>query len=396
MIKPSAARRSALAIVASIALACGIAGPARAAEPYEIDVVLPLTGFAAFVGQGVATSLSIIKELTNKRGGIRGRPIHFVVADDQSSPQVAVQLTNAIVAKKPPLLLGSTISAMCQAQGPIVKDGPVQMCFSPVIRPPAGSFVFTTLHTTDDNIEVLLRYARARGWTKIATLAPTDASGVDFDQSFERVMAKPEQTGIAVVDREKMANTDLSVAAQIAKIKASGAQGLFGWAAGTPIGTILRAMTDAGLDIPVFTTPANLNWPQMRTLSSVMPNDFYFPGNVSYAPDIAPSGPVRQAVFQYREALQSHKLVPDNSYLAGWDPTLIALAGLQKLGLDTTPEKLRAFIASYKGDGALGHFDYAANPQRGTSTATLLVLRWDKGRTDWAAVSKFGGEPLKQ
>jgi len=96
-----------LAVLLSLTLV-----PAQAAEPYDIYAILPLTGFAAFPGQTISKVLGIVEEVANKRGGIRGRPVHFVIQDDQSSPQVAVQLTNAIIAKKVPLFYGSAISAM--------------------------------------------------------------------------------------------------------------------------------------------------------------------------------------------------------------------------------------------------------------------------------------------
>jgi hypothetical protein len=66
----------------------------------------------------------------NARGGITGRKIHFVVQDDQSSPQVAVQLTNGIIAKHVPVMLGSSLVANCNAMMAAVREsGPVQYCF---------------------------------------------------------------------------------------------------------------------------------------------------------------------------------------------------------------------------------------------------------------------------
>ena len=43
---------------------------ANAAEPYEINAILPLTGAAAFIGSAEAKSLGVIEELTNRLGGI--------------------------------------------------------------------------------------------------------------------------------------------------------------------------------------------------------------------------------------------------------------------------------------------------------------------------------------
>ena len=219
---------------------------ARAEDPYEIYVILPLTGFAAFLGAGVATTLGVVQEITNQHGGIHGRPVKFVIQDDQSSPQPTVQLTQALVAKHVPAILGSAVSPMCAAQLPVVKDGPLTWCMSPVVRPPAGSFMFTVLQTTDDYLDVCLRYAEARGWHKIAVITTTDASGQDFDATLDRVMAKPEHRGETIVSHDHYGISDISVSAQVAHIKNSGADAMFGWSAGTAFGTLVACRRRCG------------------------------------------------------------------------------------------------------------------------------------------------------
>src|ERR1700682_1884580 len=113
-----------------------------AADPYEIDVILPLTGGGAFVGQTHQKTLQLLEGVVNKGGGIAGRPVKFVFYDDQSNPAVDVQLAGPILAKKPAVVLGSSLSALCRALQPLFANGPVQYCFSPAIYPPKGSFSF--------------------------------------------------------------------------------------------------------------------------------------------------------------------------------------------------------------------------------------------------------------
>ena len=91
MTTPAFVRNFGMALTAALVLASLV--PARAAEPYDIYVILPLTGFAAYPGQTIAKVIGIVEEEANKQGGIHGRPVHFVIQDDQSSPQVAVQLS---------------------------------------------------------------------------------------------------------------------------------------------------------------------------------------------------------------------------------------------------------------------------------------------------------------
>jgi branched-chain amino acid transport system substrate-binding protein len=387
-------RRVVVSVVLALALGLGIAAPAKAADPYTIYVVLPLTGFAAFIGQEISKTLGIIEEMTNARGGINGQPVKFSIADDQSNPAVAVQLTNGILARKVPVMLGSTISAMCQAQTPLVKDGPVLWCFSPVIRPPAGSYVFTTLQATEDYIEACLRYAQGRGWRKIAAIATTDTSGQDFEASLDRVLAKPEFRGITIAVRDRFNVSDISAAAQVARVKNSGAEAMLAWPTGTAIGTFFRGLQDAGVDIPTFTTPANGIYSLMRSLGQIIPSFLVFPGTGSYAPNLLSAGPVKTAVFQYIDSLRARGMVPDQSTVASWDPPVIMIQALRKYGTKATAEQIREFIANYRGPGIAGMYDFKAHPQRGLDASTVLLVRWDKTRQDWGGVSKFGGEPL--
>ena len=97
-----------LGAVAAAALLAGTSAsvPARAADPYNIDVILSLTGAFAFLGTSEGESLKTLETLINKEGGINGQPVHFNLLDDQTQPAVAVQLANGIIAKHPAVMLG--------------------------------------------------------------------------------------------------------------------------------------------------------------------------------------------------------------------------------------------------------------------------------------------------
>ena len=75
--------------------------PAAAADPYDLNVILSLTGGASFLGKAEQQSLQLAEKWVNENGGIQGRPLHLVFHDDQSSPQVAVQLASQVVAGAP-------------------------------------------------------------------------------------------------------------------------------------------------------------------------------------------------------------------------------------------------------------------------------------------------------
>ncbi|HTH98509.1 MAG TPA: ABC transporter substrate-binding protein, partial [Stellaceae bacterium] len=249
--------RGALAAGAFSACALIGASPARAAEPYTIDVVLPLTGGASFLGQAERKALELQEPIDSADGGIGGRPVHFVFYDDQSSPQTAVQLATQIVSKKPAVMLGSTIVAMCNAMAPLMARGPVMYCHSPGLYPKPGSFVFSASGATKDLAAATLRYYRLSGKTKIAMITSTDASGTDAARQIKAQLALPENKGMQLVAEASFNPTDVSAAAQIQRLKGANPQALIAWSTGAAIGTVFKAIRDAGLDLPVATTDGN-------------------------------------------------------------------------------------------------------------------------------------------
>lgn len=117
-----------------------LCGSAEAQDnAFDIDVIVSMTGPGATAGAGVQASLTGLQEVVNRRGSIDGRPIHFTFLDDQTNPQVAVQLTNDLRQKNVQAFLGPSFASTCNAVEPLLKAGPVAFCLSPSIYPAKNS-----------------------------------------------------------------------------------------------------------------------------------------------------------------------------------------------------------------------------------------------------------------
>src|SRR5258708_19669197 len=174
-----------------------VAPEARAGEAaYEIDTIVRWAGGAAYVGKSMQDTMQLHEKTLNKHGGIGGRPLHFVFHDDQSKPQVAVQLANAAVAKRPAVIFGSSITAMCNAMAPLVANGPVMYCLSPGVHPPAGSYMLTANVSSVDYLTALIRYFRLNGWVRIAVITTIDSSGQDADRGLDELAPPPHHPTI--------------------------------------------------------------------------------------------------------------------------------------------------------------------------------------------------------
>ena len=369
-----------------------------APEPYEINVILPLTGSAAFLAKEEVASLGVVEKHVNDTGGIHGQPIKFVYYDDQSNPQQAVVMLNQVIAKHVPVVLGSSLVGTCGAMTPLVKDnGPVMYCFSPGNYPPRGSYGFVASYAIVDYLVGSMRYFREKGWTHIALLTSTDASGQDGETNVKAAMATAEGRGLEIIENEHFNPTDMSMAAQLTKIKGSGAQVLIGWVSGTGFGTLLHSASDVGLQIPIFGSASNLVYAQLNSYGSFIGNNVMFtavPGDVL---DALPRGPLRDAVSTYLTAMKAAGIRPDQGNTLSWDPANLVVDALRKRGTNATATQLRDYLMNVKGwTGINGTYDFEKYPQRGVgSSAGIVMVRWDTAKGTWVPISSLGGTPLR-
>jgi branched-chain amino acid transport system substrate-binding protein len=389
--------RSAVAACTAALLLASNLPQVQAADPFEINVILSLTGPGAFLGKSEQSAIALVEDRVNKSGGIAGRPIKFVIADDESSPQVDVQLANALMSKHVTAIVGPSLAGGCNAIQALLKaDGPLLYCLSAGFHPPKGSYGFTYGVSTGDLIAVNVRYFQQRGWKKVALITSTDASGQDGEAGLDAALARPEFKDMTLVDREHYAVSDPTVTAQLAHIKASGAQAIVAWGTGSPIGTVFHGYADVGLDLPIGVSASNLIYSEMKQFAAIMPSGFMSAGLPCVAPDSIPPGDLATAVRQFVDAFKAVGTHADVAQAIGWDPPIILLGAYKKLGLAATPAQLRDYLSDLHGfSGANGTYDFRDGSQRGLTEKNGIMVRWDAGRDTWVAISKFGGAPIK-
>jgi branched-chain amino acid transport system substrate-binding protein len=367
-------------------------------KPFIINVVLSMTGLAANLGHDQASAFAALEQYVNASGGIRGTPVHFQIADDQSQPAVAVQLLQQILQQHPAVVLGSSLAGPTQAMAALVEaQGPILYALTPNLYPKARGWVFSTSATTRDLTAVAFAYYRARGVTKFATLVNNDASGQNNMEAVNLALTYPENKSLQIVDQEVIALSDVSGAAQAAKIKASGAQVVFALSSGTAFGTALHGLSDVGLDLPVFTSAANFSPQFLDSLKGVLPKDLLASGASFFNRDRAASDPLKKPIDDFYAALAGQGVrVPVATHAFAWDPGLLVVTAFRQLGTGASAQQVHDWIENQKHyPGVQGFFDFSAGDQHGLGLSGLLMLRSDPaspGRS--IVVSKGGGAPL--
>jgi len=368
-----------------LALALGPVAGAAADAPYEINVVLSLTGGASFLGTKEADSLRALEAHVNATGGINGRPVTFAIHDDQTNAQLTLQLFSQLTAQKVPLIFGPTLTALCQAVMPIVQsNGPVAFCLSPAITPPAGSYQFMGVPAISDVQPVVFRYLKSRNLTKLAMLTSTDASGSDFEKRTEDTLALPEFKDLKLIANEHFAITDLTVAAQIARLKASNPDILLTFTVGPSFGTVLRGIHDAGWEVPVYGSGGNFTYAQMNQYASFLPKELFLNGARGIVPEPATSGPVRRAQDAYFAAMKAANIRSEFSTSIPWDPMMLMIDALRHVGTNATGEQLHDYLEKLRGwNGIEGTYDFTTHDQRGLGQPAVALFRYDQTKGEF-------------
>lgn len=377
-----------------------IGGQAFAQKPYDLNVMEPLSGGGAFLGAGQREALQLLIGSVNKDGGINGKPVNLIFHDDQTNPQTAVQLLNEVLGTNPSVVLGSSLVAMCNAMAPILRDdGPLLYCLSPGHNPTPGTYDFTSGAASSDTVRALIQFYRLKGWTKLALITSTDASGQEADRSIDAVLALPENASMKLIERDHFNPTDLSVTAQVERIKSSGAQAMIAWTTGTPVATVFKGVTQAGLDIPVGTTAGNYIYAQMKQFAAFMPKQLYLAGS-SFAPHdgVFKLDPRVEAVqHKFYALMDGAGILPDNMASTSWDAAAIVIDALKKLGPDATAAQLKDTIGNLTDyPGINGIYDFKTYPTRGIGLSGIVVLRWDNNAQLFKWASAPGGVLLPE
>ncbi len=374
-----------------------IAGVRAQAEPYDIPVILPLTGGNSFTNVQIRASLIVMAGIVNKTGGIKGRPLHFTFYDDGGNPATSVSLAAQVIAKHPSVILGPTLVSTCRATSQLTLNGPIEWCFSPGVPIVKNGYMFASLVATHENLATAMRYLRDRGLKRIGLLIPTDATGQDGEESIDDAMALPENAGrISVVARDKFNTNDISVAAQVARIKTAAPDAVVVWTTGASLLTALRALNEAGLDVPVLTTPGNMTHAQMSDMASILPKaGLYFAATLVQAHASLRPGPIRDAQNRYLQAAADAHMVPEPGGSYAWDPGFIIVDALRHLGPDATSAQIHDYIEQLHGyAGINGIYDFRDGLQHGLTRNAGVVARWYSDKNDWIAVTRPGGGPL--
>jgi branched-chain amino acid transport system substrate-binding protein len=217
-------------VVATAGLAAGTADPGVGATSILLGGTVPLSGEAAAFGS-VAPGAKAYFDYVNARGGVNGRKIEYRYYDDAYNPAQTVQLTRKLVEQDRVLAIFNSVGT---ANNLAIRDylnaQQVPQLYagdgSEELGSGAAKYPWTLpfLQSYRGEGAVYGRdVAKRRPDAKIAVLLENTELGKDMTRGLSRAIAGK---GPRVVASEPYEYTSADVAAQVAKLKTSGADTL--------------------------------------------------------------------------------------------------------------------------------------------------------------------------
>ena len=273
---PAAAATTAPAPAAAAKPAAAAAGTVSCAEhatqgaggaPIKMGADGSLTGATANFGTGMKRGLEICLKEFNDAGGYQGRKVEIPMLDDQVKPEIAVNnITRFLEQDKVIGIIGPVNSGNAlafipkteEAEIPVIipisttvgvvyvdQDGkPAVLYGEPGVKP--RKFTFRTSMQDNYQVEIILAYAKSKGWDAIGLMNDTSGYGTGTKATGEKLL---QNSGFKILDQETFNIGDTDMTAQLQKMKDAGVKQIIDFGLGPENSNLLRSAQKIGYNV---------------------------------------------------------------------------------------------------------------------------------------------------
>ena len=226
----------------------------QAAEPIKLGAFFDLTGTSSAIGTPTKLVAEMVVKKINDEGGINGRPLQLVIADDEGDPTKAALIARKFTeSDKVTAIIGPTRTDTGMAAKPIVEQMKVPTFMTvggdaPVTVAPF-KYTFKSPQRTAVAVQKTYTYLKKKGMQKIAIITAADGFGKDGKAALEKLA--PEY-GMKLVIAESFQATDNDMTAQLVKIKAASPDAIICWTIGKAGAIVAKNVKQLGIQAPLF------------------------------------------------------------------------------------------------------------------------------------------------
>ena len=361
-------------------------GGVLAADPIKLGAFFDLTGAGSAIGTPTKLVAEMVVKKINAEGGINGRPLQLVIADDEGDPtKAAIIAKRFIESDKVTAIIGPTRTDTGMAAKPTIEQMkvPTFMCVGgdPVITVAPFKWTFKSPQRTSVAAKKTYDYMKKRGFQKMAIITSADGFGRDGKNWLEKLA--PEY-GLKIITGESFQATDNDMTAQLIKIKAASPEAIVCWTIGKAGSIVAKNAKQLAIQAPLFQChglpdPIYIKLAGEASEGNIMPST-----KLMVASQLPDSDPQKKVILEfirlYNEAYQYDRQFPINTHSGyAWDAIYIVANALKKVGTDN--EKLREAIENTKGYvGVSGIYNLTAEDHNGLGTDSMVMVQITGGQ----------------
>ena len=245
----------------TIAFTLGGIAAAGAAEEIRIGQTLPYSGPVSGFGL-IGKTQEVFFEKINAEGGINGRKVKFITLDDAYSPPKTVEQTRKLVEQEEvQLMFGSLGTATNAAVHRYLNSKKVPQLFilsgaTKWADPKNYPWTMPGMLAYETEGVIYAKYVlKAKPDAKIAILSQNDDFGRDYVAGFKRTLG-PKAASM-IVSEATYETSAPTISSQLASLKASGANVLFGVVLGKFTSQMIKGTAELNWKPDLFFVPTS-------------------------------------------------------------------------------------------------------------------------------------------
>jgi branched-chain amino acid transport system substrate-binding protein len=386
-------RRSGImfAAIGAIALLAAAGGPAEAEQPIVIGAHVPLTGPSSELGQGFDFGAKLAFQEINQHGGVNGRELKLVEADDQSTPSGAITAVQRLTrSEKIALLWNGSSSSPTVAVVPRMRAGPmpyyVGFASDPRVLDPFSKYVFSGAGMPVASVVANMVDFLA-GDLKAKSVALLSCDQANCKVSVPLLKKGLDAKGIKIVEDQSFHSGDTDFTGQINAIKAANPDVVQIWGLPADGGRIVGQLRRAGIAAAIVGDTAMADQAVLE-LAGPAAEGMYamWIGGAQFLSD--DTGPMKEFRARFSKAFPSAPAGMPNQYtLRAYADAYVIAEALRLAGSDVSQENIvnkletiQNFVAgrdeNFKYAAAVGlPRSFGPTDHQGTKTLTPVVVK---------------------
>ena len=367
------------------------AGSGGAGDPYYIGLYATLTGAAASAGDQQLKGTAVAITEINASGGIKGRPLEYIVYDDASTPEGAVRaVTRLIEADKVDVIAGDQISphiiaTISYTEGAKVLQ--VGLGTGPTWTNVGHKYLFRATTNATLPIKTFIEKMKEMGEKTTAMISLE----TEYGQSGRKIILDLlGPAGIKTVAEVTYQPTETDFTGHISRLMAPNPDSIIMWGNGTEMALILKQLRQHGFNKLVYTGEGGANT-DILTVAGPSADGLIF-GCAYVSPENIESATSDQQRAYLEKYVALHKEMPlsDMSYRAYDQIRLIGIALNNSADITNREANREAFVNINNYAGLAGTFDFTPATGDGLTQSNAFMIEGKKTRAfNKAAMEKW-------